>query len=76
MQSKKNALEEAHSEAIAQVHKSTIEVITELAKQYGFNIVLPSSQVLFVESDMNITLQVITKLNERLSTVDVQYSPK
>ncbi|MBA2629332.1 MAG: OmpH family outer membrane protein [Rickettsiaceae bacterium] len=76
MQSKKNALEEAHSEAIAQVHKSTIEVITELAKQYGFNIVLPSSQVLFVESDMNITLQVITKLNERLSTVDVLYSPK
>ena len=75
MQSKKNALEEAHSKAIAQVHKSTIEVITELAKQYGINIVLPSSQVLFVESDMNITLQVITKLTERLNTVDVLYSP-
>ena len=75
MQRKKSALEEAHSKAIAEVHKNTIEVITELAKEYGFNIVLPSSQVLFVESDMNITLQVITKLNERLSIVDVLYSP-
>ena len=75
IQSKKSALEEAHSKAIAQVHKSTIEVITELAKQHGFNIVLPSSQVLFVDSDMNITLEVITKLNERLSIVDIKYSP-
>lgn len=76
MQSKKNALEEAHSEAIAQVHKSLIDVISELSKQHGFNIVLPSSQVLFAQSDMNITLEVITKLNERLSIVDVKYSPK
>ena len=75
MQSKKSALEEAHSKAIAQVHKSTIDVITELSKQYGFNIVFPSSQVLFVESNMNITLEVITKLNERLSIVDIKYSP-
>ena len=75
MQNKKSALEEAHSKAIAQVHKSTIDVITELSKQYGFNIVFPSSQVLFVESNMNITLEVITKLNERLSIVDIKYSP-
>ena len=75
MQNKKSALEEAHSKAIAQVHKSTIDVITELSKQYGFNVVFPSSQVLFVESNMNITLEVITKLNERLSIVDIKYSP-
>lgn len=76
MQSKKSALEEAHSKAIAQVHKSTIDIITELSKQYGFNIVLPSSQVLFVESDKNITLEVITRLNERLSTVEINYSTR
>jgi outer membrane protein len=74
MQEKKNALEAAHAEAIAQVHKATMEVISELSKQYGFNLVLPSSQILFVESSMNITLEVITKLNERLSTIAVKYS--
>ncbi|GAB4168584.1 MAG: hypothetical protein Tsb006_7100 [Rickettsiaceae bacterium] len=74
-QNKKAALEHAHTEAIAEVHKNTIAVISELAKKYDFNIVFPSSQVFFVESNMNITLEVINNLNERLTEVEVKYNP-
>lgn len=73
VQQKKIALEQAHAAAIAEVHKNTIAVIGELSKKYEFNIVFPSTQVLFVANDLNITLEVISNLNERLKTVEVNY---
>ncbi len=75
MQQKKIELEQAHATAIAEVHKNTIAVISELSKKYGFNIVFPSAQVLFVANDLNITLEVISNLNERLKIVEVDYNP-
>lgn len=74
MQIKKNALEQAHSEAVQQVHHTTISIISDLAKKYDLNMVLPSSQVLFVDNKLNITLEVITSLNERLKSVEVKYN--
>ncbi len=75
MQKKKSALEHAHSAAISEVHNNTLSVISELSKKHGFNVVLPSAQVFFVENDLNITLEVITTLNKRLKTVEVKYNP-
>ena len=73
MQYKKSALEQAHSAALAEVYKNTTIIIGKISKKYGFNIVLPSAQVLFVENNLNITLDVITSLNKRLKTVEVKY---
>jgi Skp family chaperone for outer membrane proteins len=73
MQIKKSSLEQAHGEAMATVHQTTIEIIGDLAKKHDFNLVLPSSQVLFVDNELNITLEVITNLNNRLKTVEVNY---
>lgn len=75
MQNKKSALERAHGNAIAQVHEKTISVISDLSKKYGFNIVFPSSQVLYVNNSLNITHEVISNLNERLQEVKVDYDP-
>jgi len=72
-QKKKSALERAHAEAIALVQKNMNLVISELSKKHGFNMVFPSMQLLFVSHDLNITLEVITKLNKRLKKVDIKY---
>jgi Skp family chaperone for outer membrane proteins len=69
MQTKKSALERAHSAALTKVHKNIIDIISELSKKYGFNMVLPSTQVLYIDNDLNITLEVIALLNDRLKTV-------
>ena len=75
MQNKKSALERAHGNAITQVHEKTISVISDLSKKYGFNIVFPSSQVLFVSNSLNITHEVISNLNDRLQEVKIDYDP-
>ena len=74
-QKKKAELDQAHVAAITEVHENTVAVIKELSQKYGFNLVFPSSQILFVENNLNITLEVISKLNERLKTVKIQYNP-
>lgn len=73
IQMKKHALDQAYSEAIDTVHKTTISIIGELAKQYNFNIVLPSNQVLFVTNELNITVEVIGALNNQLKHVPINY---
>lgn len=75
LQSRKSALEQAHSHAISAVHKTTLSIIGDLSKQYGFNVVLPSSQVLFIENELNVTMEVITLLNQKLKTIEIKYEP-
>ncbi|RYE05888.1 MAG: OmpH family outer membrane protein [Rickettsiaceae bacterium] len=73
IQEKKSRLEQAHSKAVAKVNEVTIEIIKELARKYKFNIALPSSQVLFADVELNITSEVITLLNNKLTTVKIEY---
>lgn len=73
IQQKKIALEQAHSQAIEVVHQKTISIIGDLAKKYSLDIVLPTSQVLYVKSELNITPEVISKLNNDLKEVQINY---
>ena len=73
IQQKKIALEQAHSQAIEVVHQKTISIIGNLAKKYSLDIVLPTSQVLYVKSELNITPEVISKLNNDLKEVPINY---
>lgn len=73
VQAKKTALEQAHARAIIKVQEQITVVIEELAEKYDLNLVLPSVQVLYINSDLNITLEVISNLNKKLKSVDVKY---
>lgn len=70
---KRVAIEKAHDEAIEIVHKKLMQVITDTAKKYDINLVLPSSQVLFVQNNFNITFEVIVALNNALKEVPINY---
>lgn len=73
IQQKKIALERAHSQAIEVVHQKTLVIIGTLAKKYRFDIVLPTSQVLYGKSELNITPEVISQLNESVKEVTINY---
>lgn len=73
LQQRKIALDRAHSEAISAVHKNSVDIIAGLAKKYGFNLVIPATQVVYVENDLNITMEVISSLNKKLTHIDVNY---
>lgn len=73
IQTRKLQLEQIHSEAVSIVQNSVIEIIQKLADKYNLNVVLPSSQILFMKNTLDITPEVITQLNLKLKLVPLPF---
>ena len=69
---RRKQLEEVSAEAVNEVKSALIEIVTEIADDRGFNLVLPSSQVLFFSRQVDLTEEVLSKLDARLSQVAVR----
>lgn len=64
-------IDEAHFKATQQLQKTIFDIVSEIAKERGFNIALPSSGMVFAAEDLAITDEVFKRLNQRLPRVDV-----
>jgi len=73
MQQKKAKLEQAHADAIGIVHDSTLKIIASLAKEKGFNIALPTSQILYTDDNLSITTEVVSRLNVQVKSIPLNY---
>jgi Skp family chaperone for outer membrane proteins len=71
VQERRRALDSASAEAFDQVKAALIEVVTSIAEERGFNLVLPSSEVLFFSRRIDLTDEVLAKLDSRLPDVPV-----
>ena len=71
VQERRRALDSASAEALDEVKSALIEVVTSIAEERGFNLVLPSSEVLFFSRRIDLTDEVLAKLDARLPDVPV-----
>ena len=71
VQERRRALDEVSAQALNEVKKALIEVVTSIADERGFNLVLPSSEVLFFSRRIDLTEEVLAKLDARLPDVRV-----
>ncbi len=71
MQTRKRELDKASEYGHKQVQGALVEIISELAGQRGFNLVLPRRQVIYSDVALNISDEVLVRLNERLPKVVV-----
>lgn len=71
VQARKRSLDQAYEFGLRQVQKAISEIIVELAKERDFNIVLPRKQVIFAATAMNITDDVLLRLNQKLPKVTI-----
>ncbi len=69
---RRKQLEQVSAEAVNEVKGALIEIVTDIADERGFNLVLPSSQVLFFSRQVDLTEEVLSKLDARLSQVAVR----
>ena len=73
VQKKKAALDGGFEKALNNIQKVVNEIITDLAKSKGFNVAIPSGQLLYAEPSMDITNDVPTQLNKKLPKVTVNF---
>ncbi len=73
VQTRRQTLDGAYSSGVEEIKKVAIAIIGEFAKERGFNLVMPLSQVLLVGPGYDITVPVLEELNRRLPTVTVSF---
>jgi outer membrane protein len=71
VQERRRALDDVSAVALNEVKKALIEVVTSIADERGFNLVLPSSEVLFFSRRIDLTEEVLAKLDVHLPDVRV-----
>jgi Skp family chaperone for outer membrane proteins len=71
VQNRTRMLDRSFSVAMRQVDSAIRKIVSGLASEYGFNIVLERRQILFAHRDLDITKVVLEKLNATLPDIKV-----
>lgn len=65
-------LDQAHETAMSEVRSELLEVIAEIAREHGANLVLSRSQVVLADRELDVTTAAKSMLDERLPEVVVE----
>jgi outer membrane protein len=72
-QESKGKIEQAFSEAMNKVHEEILKIISDLARENSYDIVMPAPVVIYVSPTLNISQAIIDKLNTTLKEVKINY---
>ena len=72
-QTKRAALDNALFGASNEIQKKVLDIVSSIAKQRGYTLVLPSSQLLYADPKLDITADVLSQLNSALPKVNVSF---
>ena len=62
-QKRRQQLEQVSADAVSKVERALFDVLTGIAEERGLNVVLPTSQVLFFSRQIDLTDEVLAKLD-------------
>jgi len=69
-QEKRTSQEAALKKSLDQVNQVVFEIIDSLAQEEGFDIAIPTSQILYASKKLDITEKVLEQLNKKLPKLD------
>lgn len=76
MSDKKRQLDHAYNTAVSEMQKTVVDIVGDLAKEKGFKVAIPTSELLYAESSMDITAEVLDRLNKKLPSMTVDFNAK
>ena len=74
MQSKRQVLEKANSEALEKINEVMLKIIADIAKDRKANLVFLRSELVLFDQNFEVTDEVLQKLDEQLPTVTVNFA--
>jgi Skp family chaperone for outer membrane proteins len=75
VQSRRKALDQASTDSMNTVRKSLLEAVGVVAHEHGANLVIVKQQVLWSDKAMDITDEVLVRLNKTIPQVQVKVVP-
>jgi Skp family chaperone for outer membrane proteins len=74
VQQKQQQLRRAFENSIVTIQDRVVAIIKTLSSERGYDLVLPANGVLFHKDAMNITGEVLTRLDKELPTMQVNFN--
>ena len=73
VQGKKVALDKSAGAALEEIQKNVLEITKQIATEKKYNLVLSSTQVMYADDSLDITDEVMKRLDAKLPTVAVKF---
>jgi outer membrane protein len=73
VQAKRQALERSNADALQKIQEVMVKIITDIAKDRKANLVFQRSELVLFDQGFDVTDQVLTKLDEQLPTLQVNF---
>lgn len=73
VQQKKLAVDKALATSLENIQKTVLDITKQVAAEKKISLVLSSAQVLHAEASLDITEEVLKRLNQKLPTVSVNF---
>jgi outer membrane protein len=73
VQGKKMQLDKAFGGALNDIQKSVFDIVATIAKEKGYEAVIPTSQMLYADPALDVTSEVTSRLNKQLPSVSVKF---
>jgi outer membrane protein len=71
---RQNSLKKASLEAMSKVNDEIKEIISDLSKENGYDIIIPASQALFYKDKYDISEEVLKRLNKKITKVKIKFN--
>ena len=73
VQARRKAIEQGFNEAMQTLHSSVLEVIAGLVQERGITMVLAKQQVVIVENSLDMTREVLERVDKKTPSVAVKF---
>lgn len=76
VQARRKVLDQAFSNSMNDVRTNLIAIVNDVAKEHGANLVLIKQQVLWTDKALDMTDEVLNRLNAKLPQITVKMAPE
>ncbi len=73
VEKRQNSLKKASLDSMNKVNDKIKEIISEIAKERSFDVIVPAAQSLYYKDNLEISEEVLKKLNKKITKVDVKF---
>lgn len=75
VQARRKALDQAFTDSMSSVRKGIVDIVGSVAKERGVNLAIVKQQVIWNDQNIDITDEVLSRLNKELPSLQVKILP-
>lgn len=70
---KQNSLKKGSMEAMGKINDKIKDIIADISKEKDLDVIIPASQALYYKDELDVSAEVLTRLNKKITKVDVKF---